>query len=478
MDEFTADAFVNRDEPIPTISLPGNDAPSATSHDHKGKRERLKESTASKLKDKIADPGSQHEKKKYGFSLSDRLFTKLLQQIVPEDEIEGLDLPTDVRSSKYINRPSFSLPLMTNNFRRFNARIGVVFVFQNRFERLLTWRQPSHTLSLLVICTFICLDPYLLSIVPIVGALFFILIPAYLARHPPPPQQSLTTYTLNGPPLAPARTIKPAGETSKDFFRNMRDLQNTMDDFSILHDAFLKTITPPLNFSNEGLSSTIFLFLFIAASILFIASHLIPWRVIALLICWTAITGGHPNVRQHISDHHAKQITVHQEHAKNWLDTWTSHDIILDTLPETREVEVFELQHRDSGNWNKEWEPWLFTPAPYDPLSPQRISGDRPKGTRFFEDVQPPKGWEWGDKKWILDLASREWVDERTVQGIEVEIEGERWVTDLVPIETADLRTPTKGKERTWEDNDGELVGEWRRRRWIRMVRRKVVGQE
>ena len=49
---------------------------------------------------------------------------RLLQQVIPEEEVDELDLPTDVRSSKYINRPSFSLPLMTNNFRRFNARFG------------------------------------------------------------------------------------------------------------------------------------------------------------------------------------------------------------------------------------------------------------------------------------------------------------------------------------------------------------------
>ena len=47
---------------------------------------------------------------------------RLLQQVIPEEEVEELDLAPDVRSSKYINRPSFSLPLMTNNFRRFNAR--------------------------------------------------------------------------------------------------------------------------------------------------------------------------------------------------------------------------------------------------------------------------------------------------------------------------------------------------------------------
>ena len=47
---------------------------------------------------------------------------RLLQQVIPDEEVEEMDLAPDVRSSKYINRPSFSLPLMTNNFRRFNAR--------------------------------------------------------------------------------------------------------------------------------------------------------------------------------------------------------------------------------------------------------------------------------------------------------------------------------------------------------------------
>ena len=51
-----------------------------------------------------------------------RMRRRLLQQVIPEEEVEEMDLTPDVRSSKYINRPSFSLPLMTNNFRRFNAR--------------------------------------------------------------------------------------------------------------------------------------------------------------------------------------------------------------------------------------------------------------------------------------------------------------------------------------------------------------------
>ncbi|KAL6715542.1 Peroxisome size and maintenance regulator [Lecanora helva] len=477
MDEFTADAFVNREEPIPAIAVSGSETQSS---DSKGKRERVKESLAggnSKLKDKLQDAGSGSNK--YGYSLQDRLFSKLLQQVIPAEEIEELDLAPDVRSSKYINRPSFSLPLMTNNFRRFNARIGVIFVFQNRVERLLTWRTPSHTLSFLAVCTFVCLDPYLLSVLPLAAVLLFVMVPAYLARHPPPPSsKNYGTYAMNGPPLAPARTIKPAGEMSKDFFRNMRDLQNSMDDFSTVHDLILKIITPPTNFSNEPLSSTIFLFLFVSSCLLFITSHLLPWRFLALIVCWTATALGHPSVQQLLLSNHEEHLAPHERTAQSWLDAWISHDIILDAPPETREVEVFELQRRKGGP-NGEWESWMFSPTPYDPLSPQRISGDRPKGTRFFEDVEPPKGWEWGDKKWVLDLASQDWVEERMVQGVEVEIEGERWVGDLAEKEgTYEMKTLKKGKAREWEEGSGHSkMGDWRRRRWVRMVRRKVVSE-
>lgn len=128
----------------------------------------------------------------------------------------------------------------------------------------------------------------------------------------------------------------------------------------------------------------------------------------------------------------------------------------------------------------------MFSPSPYDPLSPQRISGDRPKGTRFFEDVGPPGGWEWGDKKWVLDLASKEWVEERMVQGVEVEMEGERWVGDLLADgleeDAGDGKTfaSRQEKKKDWEEGSGSrMMGEWRRRRWIRTVKRRIIrGQE
>jgi len=83
-------------------------------------------------------------------------------------------------------------------------------------------------------------------------------------------------------------------------------------------------------------------------------------------------------------------------------------------------------------------------------------------------------------------------VEERIITGVEVETEGERWVYDLrYEVEDegdSDFDTPKKGGKGdgnkrkvlpSWEEgSEGEIEGrgrrgEWRRRRWVRMVKRK-----
>ena len=359
---------------------------------------------------------------------------------------------------------------MTNNFRRFNARIGIVFVFQNRMIRLLTWRTPSHTLSLLATYTFVCLDPYLLIVLPLTVALLFVMVPAFTSRHPPPPPQTSTSRTTpyyhqayTGPAIAPALTIKPASETSKDFFRNMRDLQNSMADFSNAHDFLVTNVAPATNFSDETFSSQLFLYLTILTSLSFITAHLLPWRLIFLLGGWGFIVSGHPTAQTWLLK---KQKRAEAQASLAINDPTLKHqryihgiplpatpaaiqsaltsfrEVTLSSTPETREVEIFELQHRPLHSISStasgaaaEWQPHLFTPSPYDPLSPARIAGDRPRGTRFFEDVVPPEGWEWAGKKWELDLEAGEWVNERLVVGVEY---------DLLNHDTDDLETAQK----------------------------------
>ncbi|KAG2415992.1 hypothetical protein HFD88_007184 [Aspergillus terreus] len=524
MDEYTPDAIVNRDEPIPLIS-PG----------HHGS----KQANASR-------PTTGHKRfpSGVGRSLQDRLFTKLLEQVVPTDNVNDDTVFVGDKPAADPKRPAFSLPLMANNFRRFNARIGVVFHFQNQVERLLSWKKPSHTYSFLFVYSFVCLDPHLLVILPLACFLLFVMVPAFLARHPPPPSTSTSSitpyYSYQGPALAPARTIKPASETSKDFFRNMRDLQNCMADFSDLHDATVSVFAPLTNFSNEKLSSSVFLLCMFTTALMFLTAHLMPWRYILLVGGNAAILSSHPRLRElfqnisiDLAGESAPEKLPQKEQVPDILGLPSSPsaamslmgsiaDISLDTYSEEREVEIFEIQYRSLAPYSESvWDHFLFSPMPYDPLSPSRIAGDRPKGCRFFEDVQPPRGWAWKSKKWELDLDCREWVVERMITGVGFEVSGEGaegssgsdeiggWVWDLPSTALAsdeigvanalgyqDLDSETRrtsksegkkakklGKARASQDYEEKggigpnVMGEWRRRRWVRVVHRISMAE-
>ncbi|PNY25116.1 Peroxisomal membrane protein PEX29 [Tolypocladium capitatum] len=433
--------------------------------------------------------------------IQDRLVERLLQQVIPTDDAHAADGPisADDRSPALAQRPNFNLTTMSYNFRRFNARIGVVFKFQDDAVGLFSWQRPALTLSFLAVYSFVCLDPYLLPALPMVLLVFSVLVPSFIARHPAPPRGTLSSeqnigYSPSGPPLAPAATVRPAKELSKDFFKNMQYLQNGMGDFSHGHDKIVELLVPVTNFSDEALSSTIFLFLFAGGVFMTIAAHIIPWRLIFLCGGWALVTMAHPSVKALLHAKHQQHLQPREEKAKTWLDRWIADDVILDSAPETREVEIFELQRMSTAG---EWEPWLFSPSPYDPLSQSRITGERPRGSRFFEDVMPPNGWEWSEKKWALDLWSREWVEERIITGVEVETEGERWVFDMHderedrtgvvnPLDKSDgdgggsggscsSRLKAKAQPSWEEGEDGSgRRGAWRRRRWVRLVKRRA----
>ncbi|QSZ32925.1 hypothetical protein DSL72_002508 [Monilinia vaccinii-corymbosi] len=500
MDEFTVDALANRDDPIPVIRLntahdlnDDDDVEEETNESphREATRERLKRHK-SELKENLRKARSKASET--SATVQDRLLEKLLHQVIPIEDLGEKRKDVDPIPINLVERPAFNITTMSNNFRRFNARIGVVFVFQAKVIRLLGWKQCSHTLSFLAIYTFVCLDPYLLTVLPLAVLLLAILIPSFIARHPAPPTTISTdsfTYSTTGPPIAPAPTVKPVKELSKDFFRNMRDLQNSMEDFSQLHDQIITLISPPTNFSNEPLSSTLFLFIVVTAAFMFIASHLMPWRFIFLTIGWTITSLGHPTIQRQMLTANTTVVQPRAKPLQTRLQTFISQDIILDSSPETREVEIFELQKLSRAG---EWEHWLFSSSPYDPMSSMRIETGRPIGCRFFEDVKSPRGWEWSEKKWALDLWSREWVEERIITGVEVETEGERWVYDIkyegqeeddstgvVDAGSSSGNTGSlRGKKAlpvSWEEaSDVDGAGrraEWRRRRWVRMVRRR-----
>jgi hypothetical protein len=83
MDEYTAGAFANRDEPIPlfTVTASDGDQGSVSEPDRTSKRDRFKQS-ASRMKAIAQDLGAEHAQRLQNngtASLQDRLFAKYVR---------------------------------------------------------------------------------------------------------------------------------------------------------------------------------------------------------------------------------------------------------------------------------------------------------------------------------------------------------------------------------------------------------------
>ncbi|KAI5300445.1 hypothetical protein KEM55_007310 [Ascosphaera atra] len=393
-------------------------------------------------------------------SLQDKLINGVIEQVIyaSSPDLPSVDAEKPPRGGALKN--GLSLPLMADNFRRFNARIGVVFNFQRQVERLLEWRTPSHTLSFLATFSLVCLHSKLLVVLAPAVFLLFFMVPGFLARHPPPPETSTSSttayYSYEGPALALASTVNSASETSCDFFDNMADLQKSMGDFSNAYDDAVAALVPTMNFTNERLSSLTFLVASVVAMCLLMTAHMVPWNLVVQIL---------EAMREQVKKCANEEGKAGENSSSSLL--LSLHDsftvvaaICLTAQPEAREVEIFELQHKVSSPYSPQptWETFVFTPTPYDPLSTQRMARRRPGGCRFLEDVKPPPGWVWKTPKWELDLEAREWVLERIIVGVVVEDEKEQqqleeiggWVWDL----------PSDNEDSDDDSDDDELAGD------------------
>ncbi|KAF8881885.1 hypothetical protein BD779DRAFT_1675224 [Infundibulicybe gibba] len=65
------------------------------------------------------------------------------------------------------NKDPLSLPIMTNNFKRFVARVGPIFWLQDRIEEVLFWKKGwKVTFAWMAAYCFLCYFPRLLFILP------------------------------------------------------------------------------------------------------------------------------------------------------------------------------------------------------------------------------------------------------------------------------------------------------------------------
>lgn len=289
-------------------------------------------------------------------SMTDKLIEKLVSAALPTSSLNMAD--TEKRAQLMKSNPAFSIQLMGRNFRNMSARTGVIYEAYYSFLKIASWQKPTHTLSVLGIYSIVVLNPRILSALPFLFILAYIMIPSYVYRHPPdptivqpdpesdakllsvlapadyvpPPPSSgsssnntsgstagpnTNTITANaaatdvlihhnpspivasGPPLGDAIIPKPVPEISREFFMNVVDTQNAMVLYIQAYDVTLECLKRFAFFDgDETTSSLVYIALIAAAFASYIITPLViqyvPWRLVFLVLGWSAAISNHP----------------------------------------------------------------------------------------------------------------------------------------------------------------------------------------
>lgn len=381
-----------------------------------------------------------------GTNMTDKLIDRMVTAALPT--IDPNDL--NIRIQRQSERPPFSVQLTSRNFRKMTSRVGIVYEIRYLANEFLYWKNPSLTLTILSVYSFICLNPRILITLPSVGLLLCIMVPAYTARHPPPPPSSniqSNPVIACGPPLRPPAIPKPVPDFSREFFLNMVDTQNAMYDFVVVHDAIVEALSWFALFAgDETLSSFFFTLLTVFTVLLYLMAPIIynwvPWRIIFMILGWIALACTYPfpgtNTQRHINTVASRGVEISKDFAYT-LDHLSKTEFSeLDPL-EVHEVEVFEIQkfNNKEAQWNHSF--YIDNAFQTQQQSP----------SSSLSEILPPVDWIFVSKNWELDYTPDLWVKNRHLSHLFKIDENEKWVYDKGPVNTV------------------------RRRRWINKCTRK-----
>ncbi|KAG4303523.1 hypothetical protein PCK1_000041 [Pneumocystis canis] len=310
--------------------------------------------------------------------------------------------------------PSFSLHILTHNFRKFSSRVGIIFQIRDTLTSIFQWETPSKTLSFMCIYTIICINPSLILMIPTMVLIFGFLLPSYELRYP---SDSNTFLNKN---LLVLKKSQANGKQSegRDFATDIKNIQNSMSDYTRLYDSISNFLIKYTSFHDEKLSSTLFLSCVIISFFLMLFSHWISMRLVFLLLGWILILSRNSDVQKAvkvlIEEYKKNQLEINSNFFLNYdfIYNWINYNYI---PPEVSKkvifVEIFEFTLKiDEKNEKIVY----YSSNPYA-LPPNKGSTPAEEGLRelLYDDssitssmncIQPPDGYKFEKNSyWKVD---------------------------------------------------------------------------
>ncbi|CCE61580.1 hypothetical protein TPHA_0A05050 [Tetrapisispora phaffii CBS 4417] len=403
----------------------------------------------------------------------DKLISKLVTERLPEREqlADRILLPTD----NY--QQPISATTLGSNFGKLGSNLTTLFDLQESIIRLITWRAPSATITLLILLTFFINYPLLTLLIPLFNLLFRNMIPSYLHRHPSnlkkypikiiygrsliedvttggpsnawhpksdfgkndlPSSSSEATY--DSPNIINDRTSQVSVQNSNssvEIVANLRDLQNVTSSLVKLNEELEKFFYGLAGFKDESQSTLLFFICFISLFASLGLFYNINWPMFLITTIWTFMIAIHPKIKPLLINF--IKIMLNKKKNNNTKNRRFKHLVILDEQPEEQYVEIFEIYKK--GITSYQWNLCVFSNQIYDPDDTVRKLEDPPHGVPTLEDITPPRTWTFDENSnWEIDKDAAGWIKENELT--------------------------------LFANNDFAMDEEYKRRRWVRKVLR------
>lgn len=349
---------------------------------------------------------------------------------------------------------------------------------QSNIVHILSWHQPSATISILILYAIICFNPHLLAGLPILLVLTTIMAPGYSLRHPIPLDLTPTRFyryrlghssadaeevfrdeqdLASSAKQQEERRAREELEQQRVLRERLRDLQNLLSGLVLAIETLETFVARVGSFADEEKATAIYLILLITLFTSVYFASFVPVNVAVLCAGWIPILLLHPRLGKYAKEAKEKYLEIEEPVVLDILNYVQENDVIIDDPLESRTVEIFELQRQ--GLTQRQWTPWVYTSDIYDRLSLARRAKDRPTGTRFLSDVEAPVGWVFSDEvPWQEDAEPKEWVLHRALRNVEIDLDS-YWVYDyFVPGGTPQQRLRRRQVREMKKKRYSELV--------------------
>ncbi|KAG5422241.1 hypothetical protein I9W82_001336 [Candida metapsilosis] len=292
---------------------------------------------------------------------ADRMIEKLLRSTLPEDIPEREVFEKRLRDPERNKRPGLSIGTLASNVKKLASKMTNFFALQYALIYIVTWKQPTKTLSVLVLYTAACLWPHLIVAYPLIFLLFGVLIPGYVHRHPPrrldlikvkkrgqsllsffnsssdssivedmvdedylredaevassaysisdeASEVTISSVQVSSNEANSSKDPKEKKETARhrksnlDLLINLRDFQNLTSDLIKGMDKGEQFYFETAGFKDERLSTFIFYGVLLATFATLFLGQFIPWRAIFIQSGWVGLILCHPKAKKYLVD--------------------------------------------------------------------------------------------------------------------------------------------------------------------------------